>query len=103
MNNVCIVGIAGGSASGKTTIVNMIKEYFQNDIELISHDNYYWAHDDMPLEERSKLNYDHPSSFDTQQMIKDVEALKEGKAIYRPVYDYAMHTRSKETDRKSVV
>ena len=97
MNNVCIVGIAGGSASGKTTIVNMIKEYFQNDIELISHDNYYWAHDDMPLEERSKLNYDHPSSFDTQQMIKDVEALKEGKAIYRPVYDYAMHTRSKET------
>ena len=97
MNNVCIVGIAGGSASGKTTIVNMIKEYFQNDIELISHDNYYWAHDDMPLEERSKLNYDHPSSFDTEQMIKDVEALKEGKAIYRPVYDYAMHTRSKET------
>ena len=97
MNNVCIVGIAGGSASGKTKIVNMIKEYFQNDIELISHDNYYWAHDDMPLEERSKLNYDHPSSFDTQQMIKDVEALKEGKAIYRPVYDYAMHTRSKET------
>ncbi len=97
MNSVCIVGIAGGSASGKTTIVNMIKEYFKNDIELISHDNYYWAHDDMPLEERSKLNYDHPSSFDTAKMIEDVKALKEGRAIYRPVYDYAMHTRSNET------
>ncbi|MDO5292163.1 MAG: uridine kinase [bacterium] len=97
MNSVCIVGIAGGSASGKTTIVNMIKEYFKNDIELISHDNYYWAHDDMPLEERSKLNYDHPSSFDTKKMIEDVKELKAGKAIYRPEYDYTMHTRSKET------
>lgn len=97
MSKVCIVGIAGGSASGKTTIVNMIKEYFQNDIELISHDSYYWAHDDMPLADRSKLNYDHPSSFETEKMIEDVKALKEGKEIYRPVYDYANHTRSKET------
>lgn len=97
MSKVCIVGIAGGSASGKTTIVNMIKEYFQNDIELISHDSYYWAHDDMPLADRSKLNYDHPSSFETEKMIEDVKALKEGKEIYRPVYDYANHTRSKES------
>lgn len=97
MSKVCIVGIAGGSASGKTTIVNMIKEYFQNDIELISHDSYYWAHDDMPLADRSKLNYDHPSSFETEKMIEDVKALKEGKEVYRPVYDYANHTRSKET------
>lgn len=97
MNKVCIVGIAGGSASGKTTIVNMLKEYFQNDIELISHDNYYWAHDDMPLEDRSKLNYDHPSSFETDRMIEDIKVLKEGKEIFRPVYDYTKHTRSKET------
>lgn len=97
MSKVCIVGIAGGSASGKTTIVNMIKEYFQNDIELISHDSYYWPHDDMPLEERSKLNYDHPSSFETDKMIEDVKQLKAGHEIYRPVYDYAKHTRAKET------
>lgn len=94
--NICIVGIAGGSASGKTTIVNNIKELFQNDIELISHDNYYLANDDKTMEERMKLNYDHPSSFDTEKMIEDVKKLKEGQVIYRPVYDYTKHTRAKE-------
>lgn len=94
--NICIVGIAGGSASGKTTIVNNIKELFQNDIELISHDNYYLANDDKTMEERMKLNYDHPSSFDTDKMIEDVKKLKEGQVIYRPVYDYTKHTRAKE-------
>ncbi|MGM9535935.1 MAG: uridine kinase, partial [Intestinibacter sp.] len=94
--NICIVGIAGGSASGKTTIVNNIKELFQNDIELISHDNYYLANDDKTMEERMKLNYDHPSSFDTEKMIDDVKKLKEGQVIYRPVYDYTKHTRAKE-------
>lgn len=94
--DICIVGIAGGSASGKTTIVNNIKELFQNDIELISHDNYYLSNDDKPMEERVKLNYDHPSSFDTEKMIEDVKKLKAGKIIYRPVYDYTQHTRAKE-------
>lgn len=94
--NICIVGIAGGSASGKTTIVNNIKELFQNDIELISHDNYYLANDDKTMEERMKLNYDHPSSFDTDKMIEDVKKLKEGQVIYRPVYDYTKHTRANE-------
>lgn len=94
--DICIVGIAGGSASGKTTIVNNIKELFQNDIELISHDNYYLANDDKTMEERVKLNYDHPSSFDTDKMIEDVKKLKSGEIIYRPVYDYTKHTRSKE-------
>lgn len=94
--DICIVGIAGGSASGKTTIVNNIKELFQNDIELISHDNYYLANDDKTMEERMKLNYDHPSSFDTDKMIEDVKKLKAGGVIYRPVYDYTKHTRSNE-------
>ena len=94
--DICIVGIAGGSASGKTTIVNNIKELFQNDIELISHDNYYLSNDDKTMEERGKLNYDHPSSFDTYKMIEDVKKLKEGEIIYRPVYDYTQHTRAKE-------
>ena len=95
-NDICIVGIAGGSASGKTTIVNNIKELFQNDIELISHDNYYLSNDDKTMEERVKLNYDHPSSFDTDKMIEDVKKLKAGEIIYRPVYDYTQHTRAKE-------
>ena len=94
--DICIVGIAGGSASGKTTIVNNIKELFQNDIELISHDNYYLSNDDKTMEVRVKLNYDHPSSFDTDKMIEDVKKLKEGEIIYRPVYDYTQHTRAKE-------
>ena len=94
--DICIVGIAGGSASGKTTIVNNIKELFQNDIELISHDNYYLSNDDKTMEERVKLNYDHPSSFDTDKMIEDVKKLKAGEIIYRPVYDYTQHTRAKE-------
>ena len=94
--DICIVGIAGGSASGKTTIVNNIKELFLNDIELISHDNYYLSNDDKTMEERVKLNYDHPSSFDTDKMIEDVKKLKAGEIIYRPVYDYTQHTRAKE-------
>ena len=94
--DICIVGIAGGSASGKTTIVNNIKELFQNDIELISHDNYYLSNDDKTLEETVKLNYDHPSSFDTDKMIEDVKKLKAGEIIYRPVYDYTQHTRAEE-------
>lgn len=94
--DICIVGIAGGSASGKTTIVNNIKELFKNDIELISHDNYYLSNDDKTMEERVKLNYDHPSSFDTDKMIEDVKKLKAGEIIYRPVYDYTQHTRAEE-------
>ena len=94
--DICIVGIAGGSASGKTTIVNNIKELFQNDIELISHDNYYLSNDDKTMEERVKLNYDHPSSFDTDKMIEDVKKLKACEIIYRPVYDYTQHTRAEE-------
>ena len=94
--DICIVGISGGSASGKTTIVNNIKELFQNDIELISHDNYYLSNDDKTMEERVKLNYDHPSSFDTDKMIEDVKKLKAGEIIYRPVYDYTQHTRAEE-------
>ena len=94
--DICIVGIAGGSASGKTTIVNNIKELFKNDIELISHDNYYLSNDDKTMEESVKLNYDHPSSFDTDKMIEDVKKLKAGEVIYRPVYDYTQHTRAEE-------
>ena len=97
MDRVCIVGIAGGSASGKTTIVNMIKETFGDDIVVISHDSYYKAHDELSYNERSRLNYDHPSSFDTDRMIADVKKLKASQAVDIPVYDYTIHNRSDET------
>lgn len=96
-DDIYVIGVAGGTASGKTTIVNIIKDYFGDDIELINHDCYYKAHDDMPFEERSHLNYDHPNSFDTNLLVKDVIDLKNGKTIERPVYDYSIHNRAKET------
>lgn len=97
MDRTYVIGVAGGTASGKTTIVQMIKNYFGDNIELIGHDCYYKAHDEMPFAEREKLNYDHPQSFDTERMVQDVLALKEGRIIRRPVYDYSIHNRSKET------
>lgn len=96
-NETYVIGVAGGTASGKTTIVKIIKDYFGENMELISHDCYYKAHDDMPFCEREKLNYDHPTSFDTDRMVKDVLALKEGRTIERPVYDYSNHNRAAET------
>ena len=96
-NRPTIVGIAGGSASGKTTIVNRIKESFGDDILVISHDSYYKANDDLSYEERSRLNYDHPASFDTERMIADVKKLINGEEIDIPVYDYTVHNRSDQT------
>ncbi len=96
-SKVCVVGIAGGTASGKTTIVKKIKEKFGDDIVVINHDSYYKAHDDLSYEDRSRLNYDHPGSFDTDLMIEDVKKLKNFEAIDMPVYDYAIHNRSDAT------
>ncbi len=94
---ICIVGIAGGTASGKTTIVRKIKENFGDDIVVINHDSYYKAHDDLSYEDRSRLNYDHPASFDTDLMIEDIKKLKNNQAIDMPVYDYTIHNRSDAT------
>lgn len=92
-----IIGIAGGTGSGKTTLVENLKEQFGADISVLPHDNYYAAHHDMSLEERQTLNYDHPAAFDTDRMIQDLEDLKAGKTVQCPVYDYAIHDRTEET------
>ncbi len=97
MGETYIVGIAGGSASGKTTIVEQIRNHFGNQIQVIGHDCYYRAHDDMPFAQRCKLNYDHPDAFETDRMVRDVLQLKAGNSIQLPVYDYADHNRSPET------
>lgn len=97
MKDILIVGIAGGSASGKTTVVSKIKEFFGDGITVIGHDNYYKAHDDMTYEERTHLNYDHPNAFDTERMIEDVKKLKAGQSVDIPVYDYGAHNRSSLT------
>ena len=96
---ICVLGVAGGSASGKTTIIKKLQDYFGEDIAVISHDAYYKAHPDMSFEERSKLNYDHPDSFESDRMAEDVRKLIKGYAIDMPVYDYVVHNRSEETVR----
>lgn len=97
MKEVIVIGVAGGSASGKTTVAARLKEEFNDNVELICHDSYYLAHDDMPFEERVKINYDHPNAFDTERMLKDIRSLKQGIAINCPVYSYSEHNRTKET------
>jgi uridine kinase len=99
VKDVIIIGVAGGSASGKTTVAVRLKQEFQDDIELLCHDSYYLAHDEMPFEERVNINYDHPTAFDTERMINDIRLLKEGTAIDCPVYSYSEHNRTKETVR----
>ncbi|MBO4456793.1 MAG: uridine kinase [Butyrivibrio sp.] len=96
-DKVCVVGIAGGTASGKTTIVRRIKEKFGDDIVVINHDSYYKAHDDLSYEDRSKLNYDHPDAFDTDMMIEHIKMLKENKEVDIPVYDFSIHNRADAT------
>lgn len=92
-----IIGIAGGTGSGKTTLTLRLKERFGDDVSILYHDNYYKSHSDMPYEARTKLNYDHPDAFDTPRMIADLEALRRGEAIQSPTYDYTIHDRARET------
>ena len=96
--DVLVIGIAGGTGSGKTTITRKIMEKFGDDVSVIRHDNYYKAHHDMTYEERSKLNYDHPDSLDTWMLADDIKALKEGKEVRGPVYDFTIHDRSNDTE-----
>lgn len=97
MKNVIVIGIAGGTGSGKSTLIHKIKEQFSDEITILSHDFYYKAHDDMTYEERCQLNYDHPDAFDTDMMVDHVKMLKEWKKIERPVYDFTIHNRVAET------
>ena len=97
MSDILMIGIAGGTGSGKSTLTDRIKATFGEDVTVITHDNYYKAHDDMTYEERATLNYDHPNAFDTDLMIEHIRKLRNGEDIICPVYDFSAHNRSKET------
>lgn len=97
MEKTVVIGVSGGSASGKTTVANRIKEAFMDNVELLSQDYYYLPYDNLAFEERVKLNYDHPNAFDTKRLIDDITSLKEGRTIERPVYSYTEYTRLEET------
>ena len=99
MSDCIIIGIAGGTASGKTTVAQKIKEVFGSNVELVSHDYYYLPHNDMTYEERTKIHYDHPNAFETDRLIRDIRDLKSGKAVDVPVYDFTIHNRVDETVR----
>ena len=96
--NTIIIGIAGGTGSGKTTLTERLRDHFgQNEVSVINHDSYYKRHDELPYDERCKLNYDHPDSFDTELMVQHLQALRRGEAVEVPVYNYAIHNRSDQT------
>ncbi len=96
--NVTVIGVAGGTGSGKSTLVKCLKESFcDSEVVTICHDYYYKAHPELTYEERSKLNYDHPQSFDTDMMVDHIAALKEGVAISHPLYSFVDHDRMEDT------
>lgn len=97
MQNILVIGIAGGSGSGKTTLADRIIEHFGNAISIVHHDNYYRAYPHLTYEEREKINFDHPDSFETERMVADIRKLKDGMSIECPVYDYTVHNRKTET------
>ena len=92
-----VIGIAGGTGSGKTTLTLGLKERFGDAVSILYHDNYYKRHDELPYEERCKLNYDHPDAFDTPLMVADLDALRRGETVFSPTYDYTVHNRAEET------
>lgn len=91
-----IIGIAGGTGSGKSTFTNKIKEAFSEDTTVIYYDNYYKAQDELPFEERKLQNYDHPDAFETDLLLEHLQKLKNGESVECPIYDYTIHNRSKE-------
>ncbi len=96
--NTVIIGIAGGTGSGKTTLAGEIRAHFGGNIPVISHDSYYRAQDELSAEERAKINYDEPDAFETELLTEHLRRLKSGETVHIPKYDYTRHTRAAETE-----
>ena len=97
--SILVIGIAGGTGSGKTTLMRNIMNQFEGMVTVLSHDNYYKRRDELTFEERSNLNYDEPDAIETSLMVEHLSQLRQGKAIDCPVYDFTRHNRSNETIR----
>ncbi|MCD7847492.1 MAG: uridine kinase [Oscillospiraceae bacterium] len=89
-----VIGVAGGTGSGKSTFTKRLKEEFADSITVIYHDNYYRSRDGISMEDRKKINYDHPDSLETDLLIQHLKQLKAGKSVECPIYDYSVHNRS---------
>ena len=96
-NNILVIGIAGGTGSGKTTLMKNLIEKFSDDVTVLSHDNYYKRHDELTYDQRCQLNYDEPAALETDLMARHLDKLRHGEAIDCPVYDFTQHNRSGET------
>lgn len=96
---IMIIGVAGGTASGKTTLSRHIARAFGDKVAIIAHDSYYCAQNERTYEERCKQNYDHPDAFETDLLCEHLDALAAGMAVDVPVYDYTQHNRSNEVER----
>ena len=96
-NDILVIGIAGGTGSGKTTLMNNLIQRFEGSVTVLSHDNYYRRNDHLTYEERCLINYDEPAALETDLMARHLEALRRGETIACPVYDFAQHNRSDET------
>ena len=97
MEDILVIGIAGGTGSGKTTLVKNLANIFADEVTVLSHDNYYKRHDDLTYEQRCLLNYDEPDAFDTSLMAYQLDCLRHGQSIQCPTYDYTVHNRSDKT------
>lgn len=94
-----VIGVAGGTGSGKSTFTNRLKAELRDHISVLYHDNYYRRQDEKTFEERKLTNYDHPDALETDLLVRHIQELKAGKVIYSPTYDYARHNRSDKTIR----
>jgi uridine kinase len=108
MRSPLVIGVAGGSGSGKTTVISRIVESIgDGEVTVLEHDRYYRDRNDLRLEERAALNYDHPDSLETDLLVQHVHALRAGQAVEAPVYDFARHARQPETEtmtpRKAII
>ena len=94
---VTVIGVAGGTGSGKSTLVKRLQEAFRSeDVVTLCHDYYYKAHPELSYEQRTQLNYDHPQAFDTDMLVEHIRALKNNVAIEHPVYSFVEHNRTDE-------
>ena len=99
MSKTLVIGIAGGTGSGKTTLMKNLISQFGGNVTVLSHDNYYRRHDELTYEERCQINYDEPAALETELMAVHLDKLRHGEAIDCPVYDFTQHNRSNETVR----
>lgn len=97
--SILFIGIAGPSAGGKTSVTaNITNNFKDEDITVINYDDYYKDQSNLTMEERYQTNYDHPNAFDTELLIKDLQSLKQGLSIEKPLYDFVTHNRSNQTE-----